>query len=652
MKPLAHDRGSSAETTRNSRAERIDAVVICKDDGFLIELGPVLGERYRTHSVDTPAEITANIAAPRWIGIVDADSLQDARGAIARMEQQFHRCPLILISSHPQEWSAAITRGAVIAALQRPEATGPRLMDALAAAEARLLTEIGADSPAASSGGDARTGGQGLKLRWGLVAGLCVLLGTGGWWLLHRTHSSAALSSRSGAARLGGNAQARSGSVPNTRGAANGASSADQRTAAAASTASASGASSATAATPQTGAAAAATTQSGGTTEPAAGALPAVKPQSVLELLSAARVAFRDQKLLLPRSDGEPRGDSALELYTQVLSQDPGNDEALDGIRRLFVLGKARIQMDLTSGKLDDATRLVGLFRDAGVSATELHNLSSNIAAARPKWTQQRVQDALAAGDLKSAAALIGQLTAQGADPTSVVQLRRALDARKLELQLTAMAAQVHSAITAGNLLQPAADNARTRLAAMRSLARSHPVTLAAQHELSAALIARAGQATQDGDFDLAQRLLTAAGELGSSASLSDARRQLQGAMAAAARRSAEAAQAVKTAAAPPPPSPAPAAKAAPPHPAFIAARPVRPLDVVYPPNTNAAGYVIVEFTLSPDGTASDMSVVSSSPGGVFDQTAKDAVGRGRYDTHGLNGQPVRARILLRFNPN
>jgi len=52
------------------------------------------------------------------------------------------------------------------------------------------------------------------------------------------------------------------------------------------------------------------------------------RPQSVLELLSAARIAFRDQKLLLPRPDGELRGDSALELYTQVISQDPGNDEA------------------------------------------------------------------------------------------------------------------------------------------------------------------------------------------------------------------------------------------------------------------------------------------------------------------------------------
>jgi TonB family protein len=642
MKPLAHERASSAETTRGTRPERIEAVVVCKDDGLLIELGPILGERYRTHSVDAPAEITANVATARWIGIVDTDSLADARSAITRMETQFHRCPLILISSRPQEWSAAIARGAAVVAVQRQEASGPKLLDALAAAEARLLADVDVETthgPASSGSARGHTLSGG-PLRWWVAAGLCVVLGVGGWWFTHRASPSRAPGSGIGTATAGGGARESSGSAAN--------SSTTGRSAV----------------TPEVPAGAQATTaangaaggqSAAGAAEPAAAALPAAKPQSVLELLSAARIAFRDQKLL-PRPDGEPRGDSALELYTQVLSQDPGNDEALDGVRRLFLLGKARVQTDLASGKLDDATRLVGLFKDAGVSAAELGQLSASIAAARPKWAQQRVQQALTAGDVKTAEQLIGQLTAEGTDPTTIVQLRHELDARKLDLQLTAMAAQVHSAIVAGDLLQPADNSARTRIAAMRTLARTHPVTLAAERDLTAALISRGQQATRDAQFDQAQRLFAAAAELGSSTALSDARRQLQSAMSATARRRAQAAAAAEAAAAPSPssssPAPAPstAPKAAPP--GFIAAHPIRPLDVAYPPNTNAAGSVIVEFTLSPDGTASDMSVVSASPRGVFDQTAMDAVGRGRYSTRGLHGQPVRARILLRFDPN
>jgi TonB family protein len=633
MKPLAHERASGAET-KNARSERIDAVVVCSDDGLLIELGSVLGERYRTHSVDSPAEITANVSAPRWIGLIDVDALPDARGAIARMDLQFHRCPLILISSHPQEWNTTIARGSAIAALQRQEAAGPRLLDALAAAEARLLTEPEAEtSPAhgmAAASGDRAASVRRSGVRWAAAAMLGALLVSGGWWLTHRNPAAHTADLTRSAETAGSDHTAGAPGSPDAQTPAQ------------------------TPASPATASEATGTTGAAASPEAAqsGAALLTSKTQSVLELLSAARVAFRDQKLLLPRPDGEPRGDSALELYAQVLSQDPGNDEALDGVRRLFVIGKARIQADLSSGKLDDASRLLALFKDAGVSDDALHDLSASIAAAKPRVIQLRVQEALSAGDLKTADQLIGQLTAMGADPNSIAQLRRTADARRLDLQLDGMATQVRSAIAAGSLLQPNDDNARTRLTAMRTLARTSPVTLAAQRDLQTALITRGLQASKDGQFDLAQRLLSAAADLGTSTQLSDARRQVQGAIAAAARRSAEAAAAAQAAAAPPAPSPPrPAAAPAAQPPPFIAARPIHPLDVAYPANTSAAGFVVVEFTLSPDGTASDMSVVSASPRGVFDQTAIDAVGRGRYDTHGLGGQPVRARILLRFMP-
>lgn len=647
MKPLAHEQASGTET-RSTRSERVDAVVVCSDDALLIELGPVLGERYRTHSVDTPADIAASVTAPRWIGIVDVDSVPDARGAIARLEMQFHRCPLILLSSRPQEWGAAISRGAAVAAMSRQDAAGPRLLDALAGAEARLLADP-ESTTAVPPGGAARAGKfaprRGSGVRWLAVAGVCLVLGAGAWWLAHRppvARHAAGGTLSSGTAQIAAGAPGRAAVSPGSAAEAAVGSSADTAQPAAA----APGASG-TASAPTAGVA----------SGQGAGAPATAQPQSVLELLSAARVAFRDQRLLLPRPDGEPRGDSALELYAQVLSQDPDNDEAQDGVRRLFIVGKARIQADLVSGKLDDATRLVGLFKDAGVSADALRDLSASIVAARPKWIEQHAQQDLAAGDLKSADELIGQLAAQGTDPAGVAQLHRAVDARKVDLQLTGMATQVHAAITAGNLLQPADDNARTRLAAMRTLARNNPTTLASQHDVQVALIGRGEQATQSGQFDTAQRFFGAAADLGGSTQLADARRTLQSAMTAAAKRGAVAAAAAKAAAAAAAATPtaqlAGAAAATPQPPPYIAARPIRPLDVTYPPNTNATGYVVVEFTLSPDGTASDMSVVSASPPGVFNQTAVEAVGSGRYDTHQLvNGQPVRARIRLRFQSN
>jgi TonB family protein len=608
MKPLAQERSPAAES-KDTRAHRIEAVVVSSDDALLIELGPILGNRYRTHSVDTPAEIAATVHAARWLGIVDTGSLPDARGAVARMELQYHRCPLIIVASNPEDWATAVARGAVAAAIGRHDLAGPRLLEALASAEARLHSEPAAEAASATGHDSARNadaGAFGRKLGWiALAAALLVALAAAGWWLSHR--SGAAATALTNVAPAAGTA------LP-----------------------------------------AAATTT----------ATTTARPQTVLELLSASRVAFGDQKLLLPRPDGEPHGDSALELYTQVLKQQPDNDEALDGVKRLFALGKTRIQADLASGKLDDATRLVSLFQGAGISSDDLQAIDASISAARPKWTAERAQQDIAAGNLPAADQLIGQLAAAGTNPASIADLRRTLDAKKADLQLGGMASQVKAAISAGDLLDPANDNARTRLAAMRAANHTSPQTLAAQRALLAALLDRGQQATHAGQFDQAQRYIGAAADLGASSEVATAKRQLQDAMDAANRRTAAAAAAAQARAASAAASAASAADHAAsiaatpaPRPAplpYVSARPRRALDVTYPPGVAVAGYVIVEFTLEPDGTASDAKVVQASPPGTFDEIALGAVSAGRFDTRELAGRvpPVTARILLRFKPN
>jgi TonB family protein len=600
MRPLAQERATGADS-RNSRLERVDAVVICNDDTLLIELGPLLGERFRTHTVDAPAEIATAVQAPRWVGIVDVESLPDARAAVMRLETQFPRCPLILIVPRPAEWSNAVARGAAVAAVARQEMVGPRLMEALSAAENKLRADGETGSPAGNALTDAATSARsradrqpGSGARWIAIVAVAGLLAGTGWWVLHRSGSPSARQSEANRTASGTGA---TNAAPDT------------------------------------------------TAAPAP-----LKPQSVLELLSAARIAFRDEKLLLPRADGEPRGDSALELYAQVISQDPDNDEALDGIRRLLSVGKARIQADIASGKLDDATRLVGLFRDAGVGTDELGDLSASITAARPRWLEARVQQSISSGDLKGADQLLGQLTASGADPTAIAQLRRALEAKGVDLQLTELTAQMRAAISAGNLLGPAPEDARTHLTNMRTLSRTNPLTLAAQRELQTALLARASDAVQSGQLDSAQRLLTAVTDLGPFAPALEVRRQLQAALYAVAHP-----RPVAPPTATPRPAPVAVAAApvrAPAAPTYISARPTRALSLSYPSDQSAQGYVIVQFTLQPDGSARDVSVVQSTLPAIFSRLATEAVSRGRYDTRVLSdGQPAQARLRLRFQP-
>jgi len=52
-------------------------------------------------------------------------------------------------------------------------------------------------------------------------------------------------------------------------------------------------------------------------------------------------------------------------------------------------------------------------------------------------------------------------------------------------------------------------------------------------------------------------------------------------------------------------------------------------------------GYVIVELTVTPDGTTRDISVVEADPQGYFDRAAIRAAEKFKYKPKVVNGQPV-----------
>lgn len=601
-------------STVGTRAERTDTLVISNDDSLLIELGPLIGDRYRIHTIDTPASIAEQVETACWIGIVDVDSQASARGAVSDLEMRHPGCPLIVIAARPEDWVDSIERGAVLAAIGRDEVASGRLGETLLAAEGRLRVAsveqhdatwlIARPDPFEIN--PPRRGSA-----WAAAAMLLFGLGAAGVWLHHRL-APAMLTSINGAIEAPGGART-SDAAPIAL---------DARPA-----------------------------WPSATTSPLS-----VQQQSIPELLSAARVAFRAQKSLPPRPDSPLRGDSALELYAQVLRREPQSDEALEGVRRLLIIGRSRIMTDVASGSLDDATRLLGVFTAAGVDAADLRPLESVISAARPKLLMQRAALNIDAGDFTTADLLLSEAVASGADVSTVSALRTQEGARKLELQLAALASQVSAAIQAGALLPPTMDNARTLLTTMRSIGGNHPLTLKAEQELQAALVQAGEQATRAALFDLAQRDLNAVAEIGSYAPLSEARRQLQAAKDAAARTTATPAAAIPQAE-PVAVSTAASAPAAPPSPSlasprsYIDARPTRDLIVKYPPGVSANGSVVLEFTLSANGSARNVTVVESDPPGVFELTAIRAVLRGRYSTDELvNRQPTRARIKLRFN--
>ncbi len=555
--PSATPSAEAAPATRPGALARAPVLYLYSgDDTLLLELGPVLGARYRTRPIDSTEQI-APPGAGAWALLIDATARADARAQAARVKQQYPQAPLLVVCADgaAADWAGPRSRGTICAVVERQAITGPEFEAALEAVDRQLGQAASAEAAAAPA---ARVVAGSWPMRIALaLAALATAAAT--WYFLHGAPGPALHSD---------------GSRP--RGAAS---------------------------------------LSTSTALPAAPA-PAGRP--VVELLSDARVAFSEERRQLPPADAAATGDSALELYARVLTLDPRNEEARDGMRRLFAVASVRVRTDLAAGRFDDASRLLAALAGQGIADDALTGLQAELAAARPRWLATQVRAAIAAGDGDSAARLLVQLAASGADRATLANLQQSMDSQQADARLVALARRVHTAINSGVLIEPAADSAQALVQQMQQLNRDHPLTIAAQQELQAALAERS-------------------------------RAQHE---AEAARARARAAAPAPAPAVVPPPAPPPAAPAD----DFLAARPAAPLDVSYPQRAFEAGqkgYVIVEFTLDAAGRATNAYVVESSPPSVFDAAALQAVRRGRFDASalGVPAKPQRARLRISFKP-
>lgn len=71
---------------------------------------------------------------------------------------------------------------------------------------------------------------------------------------------------------------------------------------------------------------------------------------------------------------------------------------------------------------------------------------------------------------------------------------------------------------------------------------------------------------------------------------------------------------------------------------------PIVKVQAVYPRRAlqrGIEGYVVVEFTVTKQGTVRDPYVVEAQPESIFDQAAKDAVLKFKYKPRVVNGEPV-----------
>lgn len=242
-----------------------------------------------------------------------------------------------------------------------------------------------------------------------------------------------------------------------------------------------------------------------------------------------------------------------------------------------------------------------------------------------------KARTAIGGGDLAAAEQWVAAATENGLARAEVAELssdlQRAQVAQKAQ-GFTALAQRFDAQLRAGRLDEP--DGARALYQQMLTGDAAHPQTLAARDALGTAYAERGHAALTRSDLAEAERQATAAKQFGAGgAALTNLERDIATARAMAAN----ATQVV----------PASALKRT---------RLVEPRFPTAAREAGQGGWVELEFTVTPQGTVTDVVATASSPAGVFEDAAIDAVKRWRFEPVERNGVAIsqRAKSRLRFD--
>ncbi|MGB7737653.1 MAG: energy transducer TonB, partial [Steroidobacteraceae bacterium] len=341
------------------------------------------------------------------------------------------------------------------------------------------------------------------------------------------------------------------------------------------------------------------------------------------ELLDRARVALN------ARHYTDPAGDNALAYFRAVLAQDPANEEAREGLQRIGVLLDERLQSELAQRK----------FNDAAGTLVQLKLI-------RPG------DPGLARADAKLAEA---QLAA--ADENS----RRQGAARAQQL-----AQLVSARIREGKLVDPATDSAKGYLTQLRKMPSDPKGSAdAATAELTQAFLLKIREAAAQPQRDDLERWLAEARALGVSPTRVAAAMRAAPPAASAQTPTAQPEQLAQRAAdrindgrvLVPSPDSALAKLNAPRQLPPSELKRTRYVQPEYPKDAlkrAIGGEVRVRITVAADGKVKSADIVNSSPAGVFDRAAVDAVRRWRFKPLAAGNPDIEATVVTNivFRPD
>lgn len=117
---------------------------------------------------------------------------------------------------------------------------------------------------------------------------------------------------------------------------------------------------------------------------------PEVEVLSVGQLFAAARTALAEQRMVMPA------GNNALEYYLAILEKEPGNAGASEALRELFPFASGTAEQEISSGNIDEASRIIAQLAKADPENYTLTILRSKLEVRRTQLDRELATQAAA----------------------------------------------------------------------------------------------------------------------------------------------------------------------------------------------------------------------------------------------------------------
>lgn len=226
-------------------------------------------------------------------------------------------------------------------------------------------------------------------------------------------------------------------------------------------------------------------------------------------LLSRADAALASGALVAPS------GQSAVDLYKQARHRNGSDPRPAAGIEKVINKLLSAAEDQLGSQHLDEAQKLTDQARAIEPDHVRVAFLSTQIGKERERFVLNQARQAASSGNIEAAIAVLDGAGKEGKHSTLVAEAREELEQKKLEDRVGDYLSKAAERLRAGQLVEPAQDNARFFIESARAVAPNEPQVKQAQKQLEEHLVAQVRKSLAAGNAETAQHWIDAAADSG-----------------------------------------------------------------------------------------------------------------------------------------